>query len=94
MIVSSLGDLRRLDLLSSFVPASDGEPKARLLVNDIICGVRIRTPPIMNILWEYRGKIACHFMAGAEYTTPDNLTSMTGAFEEWTKALVRDIRSP
>ncbi|KAL5525434.1 hypothetical protein ACEPAF_9304 [Sanghuangporus sanghuang] len=89
LIVSSLGDLDRLGLLSPFVPSPDNEPKTRLVVNDVICGIRIRMPPIMNLFWEYRGMITCHFMASGEYTTSDELALMTAAFEEWTNALIQ-----
>ncbi|KAL5479106.1 hypothetical protein ACEPAI_2394 [Sanghuangporus weigelae] len=89
LIVSSLGDLGRLGLLSSFVLSPDDEPKTRLVVHNVICGIRIRMPPIMNLFWEYRGKITCHFMAGGEYTASDELALMTAAFEEWADALIQ-----
>ncbi|EJD04950.1 uncharacterized protein FOMMEDRAFT_145636, partial [Fomitiporia mediterranea MF3/22] len=98
LLVSSIGDLERPDLLSSFVPArpsphpslqqrteytSKQAPEQTIIVHNVICGIRARIPPIMNILWEYNGRIACHFMTGSEYMTGEELAILTRRFEEW-----------
>ena len=86
LIVSSIGDLGRLDLLTAFTP-SGGEAKT-ITVQDVICSVRVRTPPVMNLLYQYDGQLHCHFFSGGEFTTPESLRLVTDAFEEWTNSLI------
>ncbi|KAI5118789.1 hypothetical protein M0805_005018 [Coniferiporia weirii] len=87
LIVSSVGDLGRLGLLDAYHPAP-GKVQ-RVVVDDVVCGIRIRTPPLMGLLWEYRGELACHFFTAGEYMTPAALALATRLFEEWAAALVQ-----
>ncbi|KAH8115366.1 hypothetical protein DFH11DRAFT_1588939 [Phellopilus nigrolimitatus] len=88
IIVSSLGDLGRLGLLNSYLPRS-GDSRQTLTVQDIVLGIRARLPMAMNVLYEYDGRLSCHFFSGGEYTTKEALGLVTGCFEEWTAAMTR-----
>lgn len=59
------------------------------MVKDVICGIRVRTAPVMNLFWEYNGRISCHFMSAGEYTTSAELERITQLYEEWTEALIK-----
>ncbi|KAI5118790.1 hypothetical protein M0805_005019 [Coniferiporia weirii] len=85
LLVSSIGDLGRLGLLDAYHPAP-GKVQ-RVVVDDVVCGIRMRTSPLMNLLWEYRGELTCHFFTAGEYMTPAALALVTRLFEEWTAAL-------
>lgn len=87
IVVSSIGDLGRLNLLSRFLPSPDHTKP--LVVHDVVCGIRIRTPPVMNLLYQYDGRLSCHFYTASEFNTAETLKLMTDAFEEWTAALVQ-----
>lgn len=91
ILISSIGDMGRLNILAS-LPSSQAKtkisPDEKLVLNDIICGVRVRIPPTINLFWEYQGRMTYHFMTGGDYTTTEQLESLARNFEEWTKAIV------
>lgn len=84
LIVSSIGDLGRLGLLDAYLPSST---KKAVIIEDVICGIRIRVPPLTNLIYQYDGRISCHFMSAGEYTTGESLKLVTDSFEEWIAAL-------
>ncbi|KAH8115367.1 hypothetical protein DFH11DRAFT_1726222 [Phellopilus nigrolimitatus] len=88
LIVSSVGDLGRLGLLTSYLPRVGGQAQT-LAVQDVVCGIRVRVPIVMNVLYEYDGRLSCHFFSGGEYMTKEGLGLVTGCFEEWTAAMTR-----
>ena len=100
LIVSSVGDLSRLDVLSdltaappvaetpgdSEVVSGDAKP---LQVTAATLGIRMRTAPVMNLNWTFRGQLHCHFLAAREHTRPETLERVVRAFEEWVKFIVQ-----
>lgn len=102
LIVSSVGDLARLDLLSDLVASSpatgipgdenadttNGEAKP-LQVTATTLGIRLRTAPVMNLNWTFRGQLHCHFLAAREHTRPETLEHVVRAFDEWVKFVVQ-----
>ena len=100
LIVSSVGDLARLDLLSDLAAspsaignpgdeeADSGEAKP-LQVTAAALGIRLRTAPVMNLNWTFRGQLHCHFLAAREHTCPETLQHVVRAFDEWVKFVVQ-----
>lgn len=87
MMVSSIGDLGRLDLLTPFVPSKVPGSKT-ITVTDVMCGARMRTWPVATLLYQYDGRLCCHFLTAGEYTTMEGLKMMTDTFERLTAAVV------
>ncbi|KII84544.1 hypothetical protein PLICRDRAFT_57529 [Plicaturopsis crispa FD-325 SS-3] len=85
IVISSIGDLGRLNLLTPYLPSKE---RKTLTVTDVACGIRMRTWPIMNILYEYNGQLRNHFFTASEFTTPATLKLVTDRFEKLAAALV------
>lgn len=90
LIISSVGDLARLDALNAFIPSPEKRRYngAALEVTATTLGIRLRTAPIMNLLWSFRGRLHCHFLAAGEYTRPETLQHVVSAFEDWARVVI------
>ena len=53
------------------------------MIDQVICGQRMRVPALMNLLWEYDGKLSCQWFTGGEWTTKEHLGAVVTAFEKW-----------
>ncbi|KAH8823438.1 hypothetical protein DL96DRAFT_1713848 [Flagelloscypha sp. PMI_526] len=81
LIVSSVGDVDgRLDILSSYTPSKGNKT---LTITEAITGIRMRVPPLMNLLWQFDGKLSCQWFTAGEYTTQDELDSVVEVFKKW-----------
>ena len=78
-LISSIGDLGRLHILSNYLPSVKN---GMLEVDDVLCGTRMGIHPILNLLYQFNGELSCHFIAGADYITADSLQLVTDIFEE------------
>ncbi|KAI3607000.1 hypothetical protein WG66_007926 [Moniliophthora roreri] len=82
LITSSIGDLGRLGIFDAYRPSQAQEHKT-VTVTDAICGQRVRVPAIMNLFWEYDGKLSCQWFTGGEWTTEEELKQVVDAFRRW-----------
>ncbi|KAG7095968.1 hypothetical protein E1B28_006652 [Marasmius oreades] len=82
LITSSIGDMGRLDIFDNYLP-SRARGNGTLTVADTICGQRVRVPAIMNLFWQYDGKLSCQWFTGGEWTTREQLCHVVDSFERW-----------
>ncbi|KAK1236658.1 hypothetical protein PQX77_000014 [Marasmius sp. AFHP31] len=80
LITSSIGDLGRLDIFNDYLPSKNNK---MLTVTDVICGQRMRVPAIMNLFWQFDGKLSCQWFTGGEWTTEEELKEVVNAFKRW-----------
>ncbi|KAJ8086414.1 hypothetical protein PM082_005237 [Marasmius tenuissimus] len=80
LITSSIGDLGRLDVFNAYLPSKNNK---MLTVTDAICGQRMRVPAIMNLFWQFDGKLSCQWFTGGEWTTEEELKEVVDAFKRW-----------
>jgi hypothetical protein len=86
LIVSSIGDLGRLDMLNEY--RAGAKSNQTITVQDAICGQRMRVPALMNLLWEYDGRLSCQWFTGGEWMTHAQLQRVIEAFEGWIRRFI------
>ncbi|KAL0581971.1 hypothetical protein V5O48_000029 [Marasmius crinis-equi] len=86
LITSSIGDLGRLNIFDAYLPSKNN---GTLTVVDAICGQRMRVPAIMNLFWQYDGKLSCQWFTGGEWTTEEELQQVVDAFRRWIRVFIR-----
>lgn len=85
--ISSIGDLGRLNIFTDYLP-TEAQADKTIVVKDVICGLRMHMPPIMNLVYQYNGELSCHFYAASEFTTADALKVATDTFEEMVASVI------
>lgn len=98
LIVSSIGDLDRLDLLTSFMPSTTHLPsdvfggpssvRQNLEVTETVLGVRHHVGTYVVLVWTFRGRLHAHFSAGRRHMRPETLELFASAFEDWVDVAV------
>ncbi|KAF9256312.1 hypothetical protein L218DRAFT_1007489 [Marasmius fiardii PR-910] len=86
LITSSIGDLGRLNIFDPYLPSQGNKT---LTVVDVFCGQRVRVPAIMNLFWQYDGKLSCQWFTGGEWTSEDELKEVVDSFKRWIRVFVR-----
>ncbi|KAH8113325.1 hypothetical protein DFH11DRAFT_1545019 [Phellopilus nigrolimitatus] len=84
-MISSIGDLSRLDLLNAYLPSAT---RKTLTVEDVIVSLRCRKPFFFTMCYQYNGQLSLHFCTAGEFATAESLKLVADIFEEWTTAIV------
>lgn len=85
LICSSIGDLDRLGIFDSYTPSRQNKT---ITVTEAISGIRMRVPPLMNLCWQYDGKLSCQWFTAGEHTTKGELVEVVEAFKRWIKEFI------
>ncbi|KAG7089984.1 hypothetical protein E1B28_011607 [Marasmius oreades] len=88
LAMSSVGDMGRLNLFNAYLPSQRNET---LTVVDMVVGQRMRVPAVLNICWQYAGKLQCHWATGGEWMTEEELQQVVDSFMRWIKILVVSV---
>ncbi|KAK7051060.1 hypothetical protein VNI00_005172 [Paramarasmius palmivorus] len=88
LVTSSIGDLGRLHIFDEYQPSRGNKT---LTVIDAICGQRMRVPAIMNLFWQYDGKLSCQWFTGGEWTTEKELQEVVEAFRRWIGTFIGQV---
>ncbi|KAG7095981.1 hypothetical protein E1B28_006664 [Marasmius oreades] len=87
LVTSSVGDLQRLGIFDEYLPSLENKTQP-LTVVDTIIGQRMRAPMLMNMFWQYDGKLNCHWFTGGEWMTEEQLGMAVDSFKRWIEIFV------
>lgn len=89
LIISSIGDLGRLGVLTDYLPGASEQ--TTLTVDDLVTGLRVTIAPVVELLYQYNGRLAYHLGTSGVNTSEESLQLETVIIQEWVDALVAGL---
>lgn len=86
-LVSSLGNLDRLNILTSYLASNSPPGGDGMTVTDVIFSLRNRGMGFSCLTYQYNGILTCNFSAALEKSSQEMFDATTDAFKDWIKVL-------
>lgn len=83
-VISSIGDLERLNLLNAYLPSAKNPT---LTINDLVFAIRVRLPVIIALIYQYNGELSLHLHTSAEFASDEHIKLIGGLFDQWVEEI-------
>lgn len=86
-LVSSLGNLDRLNILPSYPTRSSSSGGDPIILNDVMFGFRNRGAGLSCHAYQFKGELSCAFASALDNTPAEMFDKTLEAFKDWVEVL-------